>query len=77
MMSGPAKPEIDRERCTLCGDCLAACPQGALRMSDQRELLLDESLCAYCGDCDDVCPMDAIALPYQVVILHKPYGEVA
>jgi len=65
-MSG-ALPEIDRDICDLCGDCLEACPTGALSIS-ARELSIDYDLCAYCGDCEDVCPKGAIRLPFEVVL---------
>ena len=60
-------PEIDRERCTLCGDCVKNCPQGAVHICSGK-VILDEALCEYCGECEDVCPMGAVALPYEIVI---------
>jgi ferredoxin len=64
-------PEIKRELCIQCGDCLSACPQGALSASAEGQIILDEERCAYCGDCEDVCPVGAIALPFAIV-LAKP-----
>jgi ferredoxin len=60
-------PIIHAERCTLCGDCVPACPQAALRLVDGR-LELDAARCAYCGDCEDVCPTGAIDLPFEIVL---------
>lgn len=60
-------PQIDDGRCILCGDCVRACPCGALAIADRR-LVLDAELCAYCGDCEDVCPVDALRLPYRIVL---------
>lgn len=71
-MSG-AMPEIDRNVCDLCGDCLGACPTGALRMGPDA-LVLNEDLCAYCGDCEDVCPKGAIRLPFVVVLRGRDEG---
>ena len=65
-MSERIMPEIDRERCTLCGDCVEACPQHALSVQPERGIVLDEEACAYCGDCEDVCPLGAISLPYDI-----------
>jgi len=60
-----AMPEIDYALCKLCGDCVIACPCGALSIVDEA-LRLDQALCSYCGDCEDVCPEGAIALPYEI-----------
>lgn len=65
-MAKPIMPEIDYERCNLCGDCIVRCPHGALSIAAQR-IVLAEASCAYCGDCEDICPMGAIALPYEIV----------
>jgi formate hydrogenlyase subunit 6/NADH:ubiquinone oxidoreductase subunit I len=61
-------PEIDLTLCTLCGDCVAACPHGAVEIVGDR-LVLDEERCVYCGDCEDLCPMGAIALPYEITVV--------
>jgi len=67
-MSPPALPRIDSTLCDLCGDCLDACPIGALTMGG-RALYIDAKSCRYCGDCEDVCPRGAISLSYEVVIV--------
>jgi ferredoxin len=71
-MNTMAQPEIDRRACDLCGECLAACPTGALRIAGSR-LEIDLERCAYCGDCEEVCPKGAIRLPYQVVVVTKSH----
>jgi len=60
-------PEIDRQRCDLCADCVAGCPSGALSL-DEAGLHLDLDRCAYCGDCEDLCPKGAIRVPFEVVL---------
>ena len=60
-------PEIDVELCTLCGDCVTGCPQGAAEIVEGR-VVLDEEGCVYCGSCEDICPEGAIALPYDIVV---------
>jgi len=67
-MAERVMPEINEELCVLCGDCVSACPRGALSISRQR-VCLDEETCSYCGDCEDVCPVGAIALPFEIVLL--------
>ncbi|TKJ43873.1 electron transfer flavoprotein subunit alpha [candidate division TA06 bacterium B3_TA06] len=51
---------IDYDRCTLCGECLPACPFGALRIRDDRLYVLET--CNLCGACVPVCPEDALSI---------------
>lgn len=47
------------ERCLGCGNCVDACPFGAVFWdSDQNKPLI----CVYCGVCVQYCPYDVIAL---------------
>lgn len=64
-------PEINLELCTRCGDCVDACPSGALSMSAAGQLAFDAQRCAYCADCEDVCPVGAITLPFEIIIGHR------
>ena len=71
-MAERVMPEINEELCVLCGDCVSACPRGALSISRQR-VCLDEETCSYCGDCEDVCPVGAIALPcFHEMRVYRP-----
>jgi pyruvate formate lyase activating enzyme len=46
------------ERCLGCGDCVGACPQGALSWEDGAPRR-DPQLCRLCGECCQLCPADA------------------
>ncbi len=49
--------------CLGCGDCVAACQFGALRMNEETGLPeVDESLCTACGACSKACPRGIIEI---------------
>lgn len=51
---------INHKECVLCGDCLDACPYGALEITDDRLRVNDK--CNLCGACVDVCPTHALSI---------------
>lgn len=51
---------VDRERCTLCGECAEVCPQDIFRMQDKKIQVTDEERCVRCGKCVSHCPTRAI-----------------
>jgi len=59
-------PIIDHTRCEGCGDCVAACPAGALALVEGRAALIHPADCTYCTACEDLCPNGAIALPFLI-----------
>jgi ferredoxin len=61
-------PQIDAAHCTGCGECVPACPTGALAPAGERAVLARPQACTYCARCEAVCRTGAIALPYQVVV---------
>jgi NAD-dependent dihydropyrimidine dehydrogenase PreA subunit len=67
----PARPEktlhltaaIDRDRCTGCGACVEACPDGAISIVD-GVAAVDPTLCAGCGCCISECATEALSLDH-------------
>jgi heterodisulfide reductase subunit A len=58
---------VDETLCTGCGNCVQACPFGAISMHQREGELelsqIDPLLCAGCGNCVVVCPVKAISQP--------------
>jgi NAD-dependent dihydropyrimidine dehydrogenase PreA subunit len=61
-------PIINSERCDGCGDCVRACPTGALQMVASVAVLVAPDRCRYCANCEELCPQRAINLPYEIVV---------
>ena len=53
--------EIDREKCNGCGECAAACHEGAIAMADGKAQLMRDDYCDGLGDCLPACPAGAIS----------------
>jgi len=55
--------EVNKESCTLCLSCVAACPTGALKDNpDSPQFTFTETACVQCGLCKTICPESVIAL---------------
>lgn len=62
-------PTLNQERCLLeryavggCGDCLEACPSGAVALKNAH-ITIDSTLCTGCGICTQACPSLALTFP--------------
>jgi NAD-dependent dihydropyrimidine dehydrogenase PreA subunit len=59
-------PQINTDKCTGSGVCVAGCPTGALAIIADKTVVANPALCNYCAVCEDRCPTSAVELPYLV-----------
>lgn len=55
--------DISKDQCIGCGNCIDACPFGALSLVDGMVVVNDK--CTGCGACLLACPMHALNLPQE------------
>lgn len=53
---------IDAEKCNGCGLCITACHEGALKLIDNKAVLISDAYCDGLGDCLPECPTGAIKI---------------
>jgi NAD-dependent dihydropyrimidine dehydrogenase PreA subunit len=53
---------IDEEKCNGCGQCAAACAEGAIKIIDGKARLISEQYCDGLGACLGECPQGAIKI---------------
>ena len=62
------------ERCRHCGDCIGACPEGALEEADGTLRTMDA--CQRCGNCVEACPADARHLAGRQIRLQDLLAQI-
>lgn len=63
---------IDERKCTGCGDCIPACPEGALQVIDGKARLVSDLFCDGLGACIGHCPTGAMRVETRDA---EPYDE--
>ena len=60
---GAAVPEITDAACSMCGACVDACREGAVRLNESTQMPeINRSRCLDCGQCAGVCPTQTIRI---------------
>ena len=57
---GGIRVEIDQERCSRCGRCMAECRFEAIDLLEDGRYVIDPNTCEGCGICTLVCKDDAV-----------------
>ena len=62
-------PEVSKDKCTACLECIDICPKGAAKL-DEDLVWIDKNICIHCMCCHEVCRFQAIKLK------QKPVGRI-
>jgi heterodisulfide reductase subunit A len=60
LATGRVVAGVRHSLCSLCEQCISACPYGARTLeADLQQVLVNPAMCQGCGACAAVCPNDA------------------
>jgi len=63
-------------RCTGCGECAPACPNGAVDVGETGDVRTDHSRCTGCGQCVSACPEGARAVAGKEITVAMTMHEI-
>ncbi len=66
------RPDIDREKCSRCGECASRCPSGAIVMDGaSRDIGINLDECVFCALCEEVCPARAVRMTSEFELAER------
>ncbi|MCE5295506.1 MAG: 4Fe-4S binding protein [Euryarchaeota archaeon] len=68
-------PDVDGERCNMCGRCSDACPTGAISLAG-RKVTVDLGLCIFCGECARSCADGGMFMSREFELATRSRGEL-
>jgi NAD-dependent dihydropyrimidine dehydrogenase PreA subunit len=60
--------KIDEKKCTGCGECVAPCAEGAIKIINGKAKVVSEELCDGMGFCVDICPEGALSVEERYTV---------
>jgi 2-oxoglutarate ferredoxin oxidoreductase subunit delta len=54
------KPNIDKDKCTICKTCISVCPVNVFEEKDGKVVVAKPGECIGCRACEAQCPQEAI-----------------
>src|SRR4030042_3848094 len=67
---------VDNDKCSGCGKCIKACPNGANSFNSRNIASLDRRKCTACGKCVEVCFGEARKVAGKLVSVEEVVAEV-
>ena len=64
-------PQIDRQKCTVCGLCVNECPENVLAIEAGALVFAAPQACTMCAACESVCPEQAVRVHYHISWANK------
>jgi Ni,Fe-hydrogenase III small subunit/formate hydrogenlyase subunit 6/NADH:ubiquinone oxidoreductase subunit I len=65
-------PEIDTDKCKLCGECVRHCPSGAIKINTvSNSITIDYAQCVFCVLCEEVCRSGAAKMTNKFELATK------
>lgn len=53
---------LDPDTCTVCQNCLKACPMGVFEEQDGAVVVVEPNQCIICRACEATCPSESIVV---------------
>jgi len=70
-------PEVNSEKCNLCGKCELVCPTKAIKINNESKTVgFNHDECIVCVACEDVCPHKAINMTNKIDIAKTERKEL-